>query len=110
MLFKVKQQYARGGSTVIAEFDRASDAELFIQAKRDEDARLKVKVVYQLLEGLEVVKEWSETEEKNSRASGGSSAGASQTSSFQPTPFNVAPRPSGMPHNWVKDESNEGKK
>ncbi len=116
MLYKVKQQYARGtAKTVVAEFNDANDATLFIQAKLLDDLnRLKVRVIYQLLEGDDLVKEFTEAQVDNtnkptmsSSTSGGSAAGSGQRSSFQPTPFNPSPRPSGIPHSWIKDEPDD---
>lgn len=106
MLYKVKKQYARGADTLIAEFNDTNDAKLFINAKLMEDARLKVKTTYRLLEGMDVMEEFTEAPMTNetSGAGSGSGAGSQQRSSFQPTPFNASPRPPGMPPNWLKDD------
>ncbi len=107
MLYKVKKQYARGASTLVAEFDTMNDAKLFIAANLAEDARLKVKAMYQLLEGMDVIEEFTEAElpsTSSTESSGGASGGQGQRSSFQPTPFNATPRPPGMPHSWIKDD------
>jgi len=107
MLYKVIKQYARAVNTPpIAEFNDTRDAELFIQAKLSDDARLKVKATYKLLEGMDVLKEFSELQNVNIEEDTTSSS-SQQRSSFQPTPFNAAPRPPGMPHNWVKDEEDK---
>lgn len=115
MLYKVTKQYGRGTETRIAEFNDTNDAKKFIQEKLAEDARLKVKATYRLLEGMDVLEEFTESQvtDTSSSSSSSSSGGAGQRSSFQPTPFNATPRPPGMPHNWIKDEDNkddEGKK
>lgn len=114
MLYKVKKQYGRGASQLVAEFDDMEDAKLFIRAHLKEDARLKVKAAYQLLEGIDLIEEFTEAEQSvsDSSSSGESSSGGGQgkRSSFQPTPFNATPRPPGSPHNWIKDEDEDDKK
>lgn len=107
MMYKVKQQYARGTATIVAEFNNTNDAKLFIYAKLAEDARLKVKTTYQLLEGMDLLEEFSEGQGTSDSSGSGSGAGSGQRSSFQPTPFNATPRPPGMPHTWIKDEDNK---
>ena len=106
MLYRVTKQYARGsGDTLVAQFKDANDAKLFIQARLLEDARLKVKVIYRLMEGMDLIEEFTEAQGEESGSSSG--AGAQQRTSFQPTPFNATPRPSGMPSNWLKDEDED---
>jgi hypothetical protein len=110
MLYKVVKRYARGGDIPAAEFSDINDAKLFIRHKLVEDRALKVDVRYQLREGFDVLQEFSQ---QDVQAEGGSSsAGSPQRSSgqsFQPTPFNSAPRPTGIPHNWVKDDDKDKK-
>src|SRR5579872_734689 len=109
MLYKVMKQYARGSNTLVAEFNNTNDAKLYIQTKLAEDARLKVKATYQLLEGMDVLEEFSEAADTSSSSdsSGSSAAGSGQRSSFQPTPFNMAPRPAGIPHSSFKEDDKE---
>ncbi len=111
MLYKVTKQYARGTDVPVAEFNDINDAKIFVFARLAEDAKLKVKVTYRLFEGIEMLEEFSESP---ASASGGvsqtSGSSAGQKSSFQPTPFNAAPRPPGMPHNWIKDDEEKSKK
>jgi hypothetical protein len=109
MLYRVTKQYTRGGDTPVAEFNDANDAKLFINARLELDARLKVKVIYRLFESGELIEEFSESSSEQGSASS-SGAGTQQRSSFQPTPFNATPRPPGMPPNWLKDEEDKDKK
>ena len=104
MLYRVTKIYARGNDIAVAEFNEQNDAKLFMQAKLSEDARLKVKVTYRLYEGMELMEEMSEAESTTSQGQG-----AQQTARFQPTPFNTAPRPTGMPQNWLKDQDDKKK-
>ncbi|HSW70337.1 MAG TPA: hypothetical protein VLI69_09345 [Gammaproteobacteria bacterium] len=113
MLYKVTKQYARGSNEIlIAEFMDASDAKIFIQGKLLEDARVKIKVTYRILEGMDVLEEFTEADIISSGGSGGSSgagAGSQQRSNFQPTPLNMSPRPPGSPPNWLKDDEADDK-
>lgn len=108
MFYKVIKKYARGAPIDVATFAEINDAKLFIGAKLREDAALKVNVTYQLLEGGEVIEEFTQGNPlQNSSQSGGQQRSSGQ--SFAPTPFNTAPRPPGMPPNWVKDEDKKEK-
>jgi len=112
MLYQVTKQYARGSSEILtAQFDDINDAKLFINAKLLEDARIKVKAIYRLLEGADLLEEFSEAQAAGGVSSSSSAAtgGSQQRSSFQPTPFNVSPRPPGMPSNWIKDDDKKEK-
>lgn len=108
MFYKVTKKYTRGPAIDVALFVDAADAKLFIAVKLREDARVKVNVVYQLLEGGEVVEEFSQDESSQSGSSQGSPQ-RSSSQSFNPTPFNSAPRPPGVPHNWVSDDDKSKK-
>lgn len=106
----MKQYAPRGKDILVGEFDNTDDAKIFIQEKLAEDARLKVKALYRLMEGMDVLEEFTEVAggiNDSTESSSSSSSGAGQRSSFQPTPFNTAPRPAGLPHSWVKDEDNK---
>ncbi len=103
MLYKVTKQYARGSDAPVAEFNELNDAKLFIEAKLQADARLKVKITYRLFEGIELLQEFTESSQPASSGGAGQGQGAQQSSSFQPTPFKTAPRPGGMPQSWIKD-------
>lgn len=104
MFYKVVKKYTRGPAIDVGMFVDASDAKLLIKEKLREDAQLKVNVTYQLLEGGEVIEEFA------AGSAGAGEAGGQQRSSgqtFAPTPFNAAPRPAGIPHNWVKDDTDK---
>ncbi len=112
MLYRVTKQYVRGSAdTLVAQFKDMIDARLFIHARLLEDAQLKVKVTYRLMEGMDMLEEFTEASTVRSESSGSSSgASAEQRTSFQPTPFNATPRPPGMPSNWLKDEEDKNDK
>ena len=92
--------------TRLREFTLQDEAEFFIQEKLREDRQFKIVATYCLYEWSDLIKEYSEKDiEEESGASSGQGAGA--RSGFSPTPFNTAPRPTGMPHNWVKHEDDK---
>ncbi|OGT36927.1 MAG: hypothetical protein A3F11_09115 [Gammaproteobacteria bacterium RIFCSPHIGHO2_12_FULL_37_14] len=104
MFYQIKKQYGRGVETIFAKFNDLSDAKLFIESKLAADAALNIKVIYRICEGIDVIEEFHP--EKNNFASSSSSGSQGQTSTanFRPTPFNVAPRPTGTPQKWIKDD------
>lgn len=112
MNFQVSREYARGGESHFARFTERSDAEQFINMKRESDQLMKLKVIYRLYEGSRLLGSFGDDEssltggfsgQQTAAATGGRGTG----SSFQPTPFNTAPRPGGVPHNWVKDKDDQ---
>lgn len=112
MLYKIVPQYPRGGTNPpIAQFKTINDAKLFIQAKLTEDMSLKIDAKYQLLEGMDEVQVFTQQDAENDNSSSSSSGSQQRSSgqSFQPTPFNSAPRPTGMPPSWMKDEDDKKK-
>lgn len=107
--YKVTKQYGSGPVSTLATFHDGADAKLFVEAKLQEDAALKIKVTYRVIDAVgDLVSEHLPGEAQTASASS-SSQGASSTASFRPTPFNTAPRPAGTPHKWVKDEEEEKK-
>lgn len=104
MLYRVTKQYTRGPDVAAAQFADLNDAKIFIQTKLREDAKFKVNVVYRLFEGFELLEEF----DQNSAAGGSDdSSGRGSQQSYRPTPLNTAPRPTGMPQNWWKDEEDD---
>lgn len=109
MQYKVFKQFPRDEERICAEFIELNDAKLFIEKKSAADASLKVKVIYRLYKDHEMLQAFN-TEDMHSRGSQGTQT--KSTSSFTPTPFNIAPKPAGVPHKWVVDkkEDDESKK
>jgi hypothetical protein len=113
MLYKTTKQFSRGPEIILDTFREYADAEHFIQAKLSEDIHFKVIATYRIYEFDDLLKEFTQ---KDARIPGSGSSGqdsASQsgnTQTFNPTPFNMAPQPGGMPHSWVKDTEESGKK
>lgn len=105
MKYKVTKRYSRGSDTPFAAFSDKQDALLFIDQKAQEDARLTVKVVYSLLEFDEVIEVFDpDKRQETTQQDSQSSQGKTSTASFRPSPFNNAPRPSGTPPKWLKDD------
>jgi hypothetical protein len=109
MKYKVSKQYARGPESFCAQFADVNDAKFFIQARLADDAALNVKVIYKIYEFTELLQEFDPAN-PNAAASGASSSGKSSEANFRPSPLSVAPRPSGMPQNWRKDDDEDKKK
>ncbi len=114
MLYQVTKQYTRGGEFLDAEFADLEEARFFIQAKMADDARFKVKVIYRIKNGVDVIQVFdpddaSTTGQTAQGQSQGQGQQSSNVSSFRPTPFNASPRPKGSPPPWWKDEE-DGKK
>ena len=113
MLYRVTKQYGRGPDILVEQFRDIQPAKNFIMTKLADDARVKVKSTWKLWEGMDLLEEFTELNlsDTSSRDEGsGSSSGQGQRSSFQPTPFNMAPRPPGSPHSWINDEEDDDKK
>ena len=112
-MFVVTKRFGRS-ETRVKDFSQQKEAEQFIQEKLQEDLRFKVMATYGLYEGADLLREFTQSDAAIAPASAsstetGSAQGAGSRSSFSPTPFNTAPRPGGMPHNWVKDEDDKKK-
>lgn len=109
-----KQYQQRGGEIKEESFNTLEDAKKAIQEKLIYDRQLKITTVYRLynfideLQGVFDVNSIEETT-SSSGSTGSDSEGGSggKRSNFNPTPFNMAPRPASVPHNWVKDEDEE---
>ena len=106
MRFQVSRQYQRGGESHFARFSDRTDAELFIQSKVESDKQLKLNVTYRLYDGTRLLETYVDlpVDGFSGPAGESSSSGRGSGATFRPTPFNAAPRPSGVPHNWLKDE------
>lgn len=108
MQYKVSRQYARGAATPIAEFMDVNEAKFYIAKKMEADSALNIKVSYQLLEFNDIIEKFDPNESGDSSSQGSQGKGSAAT--FSPTPLNMAPRPSGMPPKWTKDEDDDSKK
>lgn len=109
MIYRVTKKYGTGADILVTQFNNINDAKKHIQEKLIEDARYKLKVTYRLWEGMDMLEEFTEAQvtESASDSDSGAGSGAGQRSGFQPTPFNMAPRPPGMPHSWIKDDDDQ---
>lgn len=114
MQFQVKRKYVIGGAEdLLAEFKDQKDAEAFIEkVKAPQEAGMNIKVVYSLYEMGDLVKEFDPGKMTSAHAAASDSAGsqsASSGQSFKPSPFDMTPRPGGMPKKWVVDEEDKSK-
>lgn len=112
MRYRVTKQFGRGSESPCAQFDDLNDAKLFVEIKLSSDASLNVKTIYKIYQGYDMLEEFNPSESgvaaSSSTATTSSSQGSGATQ--RPTPFNTAPRPTGMPHKWLKDDEDEKKK
>ncbi|GEM_PF-2598582 len=97
----------------VAEFSQLQDAELFIQYQFNYRAQ-SAAIRYRIFKDNVVVAEFylnesagGKTEVETSAGAGG--GGASSGASFRPTPLATAPRPTGMPHQWVVNDKEDDK-
>lgn len=114
LLYKVSKKYPRGPEQMLAKFNELSDAKQFAAAKLEQDRLLRVNASYLIHEGhdlIETLGEDSATASATSTSSASSSAsGKATTQVFSPSPFQVAPRPGGMPPSSFKDVEDDKKK
>jgi hypothetical protein len=113
MHYRVTKQFARGPETTLQSFLKREAAAAFIMEKLADDARFKVETTYRIYDDLdEVLKEYTLADAVQTSSSGsqGSAGSAGKSQSFNPTPFNMTPMPTGMPRSWIKDEDEDDKK
>lgn len=114
-MFKVAQKFGRS-ENFLQEFSEESQAIDFIMEKLKQDKHFKVMASYCLYEWSDLIREYTQddipedTQNKNDDEDANKGAGRGSGQSFNPTPFNTAPRMPGMPHGWVKDEDDNKKK
>lgn len=109
-MFKVTKRFTSRSESFLQEFKQEVDAENFIKEKLREDRHYRVTAVYCLYEWDELIREYTQNDTPTEISS--TSEGSQQKGSgisFNPTPFNTAPRIPGMPHSWVKDEEDKKK-
>lgn len=109
MIYRVTKQFSTGSEQPCQQFKTLQEAKVYALDSASKNAALKIKVVYRvyefddIMETYDSAKVGDEAQSSSAATTGGKSSG----SSFQPTPFATAPRPSGLPHNWVKDSDNK---
>jgi hypothetical protein len=114
-MFVVTKRFGRS-ETRVGDFSKQADALKFIQEKLREDILYKINATYGLYEGADLLQELKQSDvvttqtDSSTLLSGDSTGAPGSRSSFSPTPFNTAPRPTGMPPNWIKDEDDDKKK
>jgi hypothetical protein len=113
-MYKITKKFERGPEMQIGVYKTMTEAKKIIQQKLAEDVAQKVKAVYCLYEGMDLMEEFDISkleapEPSEEQESQGAGQGAGQR--FSPTPLNMTPQPKGLPRSWVKDEENkDGKK
>lgn len=114
MQYKVMMCHGRKSESLCAQFKEISDARLFIEHKVAAEAALKTNVIYRLYDFDELISEHDpasvQHEGKGQASSQSGSQGHGSGATFRPTPFNMSPRPGGVPHKWNKYEDDDEKK
>ncbi|MDX1900977.1 MAG: hypothetical protein SFW66_03105 [Gammaproteobacteria bacterium] len=108
MSYYITKQFQRGGEVTDGTFYSVDEAKKSIQDKLRQDQQLKMQVVYRLYDDLDQLQATFDSSSIEQPVSGSSSSESSSSagkgSGFNPTPFNTAPRPPGIPHSWISDE------
>ncbi|HLB42864.1 MAG TPA: hypothetical protein VJN02_08475 [Gammaproteobacteria bacterium] len=104
MFYQIKIKYDRGSEILCAEFDDLGKAESFINGEMAANLSLNIKASYRIYEGVDLVKEYSPEKNNLNTTQSSGSQGQTSTAGFRPTPFNKAPRPSGVPQKWEQDD------
>lgn len=113
-MFLVTKRFGRNENR-LQSFKNEPEAEAFIFEKLREDKQFKVIATYCLYEGADLIREYSQSDipasSSAASASDQSAGGHGRASSFNPNPFNTAPKPAGMPQGWgsARDDEKEGK-
>lgn len=103
MQYRVNSYFGRGASHPCALFKDLSDAGLFIEQKLKVDARLKLDVTYRIYEFDDLVKEYPPIKDGMGALDAEQPTGTQgqgNGAAFRPTPFNMAPKPPGVPPKW----------
>jgi len=110
MSFYITKQFKqRREETKLETFHTKDEALILINEKLDFDKSHRMQTIYRLYDDLDALLQTFDTDTSTTVAKSDSStsSGAGKGSGFNPTPFNTAPRPSGVPHNWISDEKKD---
>ena len=113
-MFKVKSRFPNEfRDQELGSFKLISDARLFIESKLRKDAGINT-VIYKLFEFDEMLEEFDPSKMDASSlpassAEQASGQGQGSAASFRPSPFSMAPTPTGVPKKWVKDDDEKKK-
>jgi hypothetical protein len=114
MTYKVTKQFGGGRELPSEQFDLLPKAQSHARSSAAESKRMNVKAIYRiydfddLIETIDSDKVQMAQEVDHAADSGG---GKQSGSTFKPTPFNTAPRPTGSPQKWLIDpDENKDKK
>lgn len=105
--YKVTKKYEKGPEQLFAKFEKSSDAKQYIQFKLEEDAGLRLNIIYSLYELGELMGTFDQASQ-NVAPSGASSQTSSNAARL--TPLQTTLRPTGMPFSSFNDAKEEGKK
>lgn len=105
MIYNVKKKYGTGSEQQCQSFSKLDEAKAYAQECAENDAAMRINVIYSIYEFDEVVETIDSSKVTVSRGSEESSgSGKGQGASFRPTPLETAPRPKGTAPRWIHDE------
>ena len=112
MMYKVTKRFGRGSEVDVGKkFNNETEAKNYITEKLLDDYNFKIiDTIYSLYEGLDKISEFSQRDVKpsaNEQSSSSQQKGSGQ--SFSPTPFQIGPRPKGMPVSGFKEDEKKDK-
>jgi hypothetical protein len=113
-MYKVSKKYMRGPEQVLAQFKEVADAKEFVKIKLEQDAGMKVQASYLLYEGSDLLETLDAgstgVDSSGSGTSTGTGSAKTGTLAFSPTPFQVTPKPGGLPPSSFRDLEDDKKK
>jgi len=107
MQYKVSRQYLRDKAKTIAQFTHIEDARLFIESKLSEDARLKMNIIYRIIDMDECLEEYNQDKANKAKIDTGSAGGMSSSSANRPSPFSTTPQPRNTMPKWTSDSDDD---
>lgn len=110
-MYKVTKRFGSGAEIQVGLFNQEREAKTFIQQKLEDDHRLQMlNTTYSMYEGVDKIRDFAQNDRDISSAEEEASSqkkGSGQ--SFQPTPFQMGPRPAGIPRSGFKEDEEQDK-
>ena len=112
-MYKVTKQFSGRPETPDKSFKNEAEAKAYINEQLEKDYNFKIlNTTYHLYEGFDKIGQFTQRDvdfSSKSAASDSSSKGVGAGQSFQPSPFQTAPRPTGLPKSGFKDNEEDDK-
>jgi len=111
-MYKVKKRFGRGSEMDVGKnFNNENEAKTYINEKLLEDYNFKITdIIYSLYEGFDKLGEFGQRDlVQPTKEESASSQQKGSGQSFSPTPFQMGPRPKGMPVSGFKEDDKKEK-